>query len=741
MSDGWEICMKKQVREQAAMMTRWGRAIDPEHVLDEYPRPEMVRESYLNLNGMWDYAITESEAFPQKYDGKILVPFSPEAPLSGVNRILQPGEYLHYEKQFTLCKENHVRYLLHFGAVDQICKVYVNGENAGEHTGGYLAFSLDITRLLRDGKNLIRVTVQDFSDTSFHAKGKQSLQRGGMWYTPQSGIWQSVWMEKVPVCHIRTLKITPDFDRKMVAVKVLLNTGEKLPLHLTVRYHGQTLLSTQAVTGSSFRIGPLPLHPWTPETPDLYDLAVQAGEDEVTSYFAMRKISVEKDENGIRRLFLNGSPYYQNGVLDQGYYPDGLYTAPSDDAMAHDILQMKHLGFNMLRKHMKIEPSRWYYHCDRLGMLVWQDMVCGGEPYHSWFVTIMPNVFPFTGRILNDRNRWLFSRTQETGRREYLREVKCTIRQLYHHPSIILWTAFNEGWGQFDAGKVTDMIRRADPSRLVEETSGWFDQGGGDLNSIHNYFRKLKISPDPHRCAALTEFGGYSWHIAGRSFNEKEYGYRKYHSKEDLTHGMETLWTRDLFGNIPVGLSASVYTQLSDIEDETNGLMTYDREEIKVDEERIRQANKKLGRVFASSCRKRSCNRIKRYRHTDRPGFLLGFIDFFTAGLFFLVYMPLGLQKEIESVLGHKVMPYWKAYLCGIPTFFIYPLIWMARISEDLKQKAVSLDVPGPYTSWRHMFGWNIFGLPLMGPAVATHRFFGTLNRVERELNRRAQDV
>ena len=741
MSDGWEICMKKQVREQAAMMTRWGRAIDPEHVLDEYPRPEMVRESYLNLNGMWDYAITESEAFPQKYDGKILVPFSPEAPLSGVNRILQPGEYLHYEKQLTLRKEDHERYLLHFGAVDQICKVYVNGENAGEHTGGYLAFSLDITRLLRDGKNLIHVTVQDFSDTSFHAKGKQSLQRGGMWYTPQSGIWQSVWMEKVPVCYIRTLKITPDFDRKMVAVKVLLNTGEKLPLHLTVRYHGQTLLSTQAVTGSSFRIGPLPLHPWTPETPDLYDLAVQAGEDEVTSYFAMRKISVEKDENGIRRLFLNGSPYYQNGVLDQGYYPDGLYTAPSDDAMAHDILQMKHLGFNMLRKHMKIEPSRWYYHCDRLGMLVWQDMVCGGEPYHSWFVTIMPNVFPFTGRILNDRNRWLFSRTQETGRREYLREVKCTIRQLYHHPSIILWTAFNEGWGQFDAGKVTDMIRRADPSRLVEETSGWFDQGGGDLNSIHNYFRKLKISPDPHRCAALTEFGGYSWHIAGRSFNEKEYGYRKYHSKEDLTHGMETLWTRDLFGNIPVGLSASVYTQLSDIEDETNGLMTYDREEIKVDEERIRQANKKLGRVFASSCRKRSCNRIKRYRHTDRPGFLLGFIDFFTAGLFFLVYMPLGLQKEIESVLGHKVMPYWKAYLCGIPTFFIYPLIWMARISEDLKQKAVSLDVPGPYTSWRHMFGWNIFGLPLMGPAVATHRFFGTLNRVERELNRRAQDV
>ncbi|MBQ4177967.1 MAG: glycoside hydrolase family 2, partial [Lachnospiraceae bacterium] len=243
------------------------------------------------------------------------------------------------------------------------------------------------------------------------------------------------------------------------------------------------------------------------------------------------------------------------------------------------------------------------------GMLVWQDMVCGGDLYHSWFVTVMPNLFPFTGRMIKDRNRWLFSRTQEAGCREYLREVKHTIRQLYHHPCIVLWTAFNEGWGQFDAGKVTDLIRRADPSRLVEETSGWFDQGGGDLNSIHNYFRKLRVSPDPHRCVALTEFGGYSWHIPDRSFNEKEYGYRKYHSKEELTHGIETLWARDLFENIPKGLSASVYTQLSDIEDETNGLMTYDREEIKVDEERIRQANKKLGRVFASACRKRSDTR------------------------------------------------------------------------------------------------------------------------------------
>lgn len=583
------------------MMTKWGRAIDPEHVLEEYPRPEMVRESYLNLNGRWDYAITGSGSFPQKYDGKILVPFSPEAPLSGVNRILQPDEYLHYERTITVRKEEHVRYLLHFGAVDQICEVYVNGEKAGEHTGGFLAFSIDITAWIKDGRNRLHVTVRDLSDTSFHAKGKQSLQRGGMWYTPQSGIWQSVWMEKVPACHIRTLKITPDYDRDSILLKIILNKGERIPARAVVSFRGETLQVVEGMTGTSLRIGPLPMHPWTPETPDLYDLVVQAGKDAVTSYFAMRKISVEKDDNGIRRLFLNGRPYYQNGVLDQGYYPDGLYTAPSDEAIVQDILQMKHLGFNMLRKHMKIEPARWYYHCDRLGMLVWQDMVCGGDLYHSWFVTIMPNVFPFTGRVIKDRNRWLFSRTQEAGRREYLREVKGTIRQLYHHPSIILWTAFNEGWGQFDARKVTKLIRHLDPSRLIDEASGWFDQGGGDLYSIHNYFRKLRVSPDRTRCAALTEFGGYSYHIPGRSFTEEEYGYGKYHSKDELTDAIGKLWRRDLFSNIPKGLSASVYTQVSDIEDETNGLMTYDREEVKVDAERIKQLNEKLGLIFDAS--------------------------------------------------------------------------------------------------------------------------------------------
>ena len=586
--------MENRSEMNSILMTRWGRAVDPDHVLPEYPRPQMVRDHYMNLNGLWDYAFTGSPERPQKYDGKILVPFSPEAPLSGVNRILQPDEYLHYEREITIRKEEQVRYLLHFGAVDQSCEIYVNGKKAGEHTGGYLAFSIDISELLQDGGNRLHVTVRDLSDTSYHAKGKQSLERGGMWYTPQSGIWQTVWMEKVPCRYIRDLKIDPDLDAGAVRVKVLLNTNEKLPVEAVVRFRGAVLRASEGMTGRAIRISGLPVHPWTPETPDLYDVVIRTKEDTVTSYFAMRKISVERDSGGILRMFLNNRPHYQNGVLDQGYYPDGLYTAPDDEAMVNDIMQMKALGFNMLRKHVKIEPSRWYWHCDRLGMLVWQDMVCGGNLYHGWFVTIMPNLFPFTGRVIPDRNRWLFSRTQEAGRKEFLREVRQTIRQLYHHPSIVLWTAFNEGWGQFDARKVTGLIRRLDPSRLIDEASGWFDRGGGDLYSIHNYFRKLRVSPDEKRCIALTEFGGCSWHMPGRSYTEEEYGYGKCHSKEELTDAIEKLWRRDLFRSIPNGLCASVYTQVSDIEDETNGLLTYDREEIKADADRILRLNREL---------------------------------------------------------------------------------------------------------------------------------------------------
>ena len=588
------------------LLTGWGKETDPEHILEEYPRPGMKRDSYINLNGYWDYAVTGSGDPPEKYDGKILVPFSPEAPLSGADRILRPDQYLHYARQFLYhLADGSRRLLLHFGAVDCTCVVFVNRKKVGEHTGGYLPFSVDITEYVQEGDNLLQLTVRDPSDTSYHAKGKQSLERGGMWYTPQSGIWQTVWMEEVPEQYITGLKLDPDPGSSTLRVKVMMSGPESLPATLTVSLRREAVLQAEGMTGCTCTLSIPSFLPWSPEDPVLYDLRVRAGNDEVSSYFAMRKISVEKDRNGILRLFLNGRPYYQNGVLDQGYWPDGLYTAPSDEAMVNDILQMKALGFNMLRKHIKIEPERWYYHCDRLGMLVWQDMVCGGSRYKGWFVTYMPTLAPVTGRMFRDDHRKLFSREDERGRKEFIEEVKQTVRHLYNHPSIVLWVPFNEGWGQFDAGKVTALIRRLDPSRPVDEASGWFDQRGGDILSIHNYFRKLKVRPDRERCIALTEFGGYSWHMPDRSWGSEEYGYKKFSSREGLTEGIEKLWRRDLLPNIERGLSASVYTQVSDVEDETNGLLTYDREEIKVDAGRIVQINRQLQEEFAErTCQK-----------------------------------------------------------------------------------------------------------------------------------------
>ena len=584
-----------------ALYTRWGRELDPEKVLQEYPRPSLVRNSCVNLNGYWDYAVTRTAKPPEEYEGKILVPFSPEAPLSGVNRTLRPDEYLHYMRTFTTAEEDREpwkgrgRWLLHFGAVDQSCVVYVNRRKVGSHTGGYLPFTFDITDDLKDGENLLQVSVRDLSDTSFHAKGKQSLERGGMWYTAQSGIWQTVWMEHVPEDYITEIRITPDYDRGEVQVKVLSRPDRGLPVQAGIFFQGERVAEADLTGGRTARIPLGEFRSWSPETPDLYDMTLRMGEDQVSTYFAMRKISVEKDAKGIPRFFLNNRPYFHNGLLDQGYYPDGLYTAPSDEALQYDILKMKELGFNMLRKHIKIEPERWYYHCDRIGMLVWQDMVCGGERYHPGFVTVLPNVLPWTGRAVKDSHYRLFSRRNEEGRREFLKEVKQTVRLLYNHPSIITWVPFNEGWGQFDASKVTGLIRKTDSTRLIDEASGWFDQGGGDMYSIHNYFRRLKVKPRKNRVTALTECGGYSFRVPDHSFCSEVYGYRRYASSEELTEGIQGLWEKELIPNIGRGLSASVYTQVSDVEDEVNGLLTYDREIVKIDEERIRSINRKLG--------------------------------------------------------------------------------------------------------------------------------------------------
>ena len=582
-----------------SLMTRWGKAVDPDHVLEEYPRPGMRRDSYICLNGYWDYAITGSPKIPDEYEGRILVPFSPEALLSGVNRMLLPDKFLHYRRTFSSDKTGSgKRLILHFGAVDQNCEVYVNGCRVGEHSGGYWKFSFDITAYVREGENLLQVIVWDLSDTEHHSRGKQSMERGGMWYTPQSGIWQSVWMEYVPDRYIAELKLTPDLDGECIRVQVMLNEPERRPLKLTVLLKDEVILEADGITGDICNI-PLPsCKPWSPEDPVLYDLIIRTEEDEVASYFAMRKISLEKDPKGILRMFLNNRPYYHNGLLDQGYYPDGLYTAPSDEAMVNDILQMKAFGFNMLRKHVKIEPDRWYYHCDRLGMLVWQDMINGGERYKGNIETKLTDLSQKLGGTSRDANLRRFLRKNEDGRKEFAREVEQTIRQLYNFPSIVLWVPFNEGWGQFETGMITKLVMKTDPSRLVDEASGWFDQGGGDVFSIHNYFVPLMVRPQSNRCVAVTEFGGYSWHIADHSWTAGEFGYRKYDSREKLTEAIVMLWQRDILPNIKNGLSASVYTEVSDVEDETNGLLTYDREVIKVDAEKILQINRQLAEVF-----------------------------------------------------------------------------------------------------------------------------------------------
>ena len=583
------------------LKTIWGEQLNTEHVLEEYPRPQMVRGNWMNLNGYWDYAFTKDTVVPRKWDGRILVPFSPEALLSGVERQLQPDEYLHYRRTVRIREGSLAegRWLLHFGAVDQICRVYVNGSEAGSHSGGFLPFTLDVTDLLREGENLLYVCVRDLTDTSLHARGKQALHSGGMWYTAQSGIWQTVWMEHVPQLYISRIKLVPDYDRGRIGIKILAS-GEAL-VKVRISFHKEEVAAAQIRTGKLSWIRLKPFRSWTPEKPDLYDLELWMGDDHVTSYFAMRKTEIRKDSHGILRFFLNGKPYYHNGVLDQGYYSDGLYTAPSDEALQYDIRTMKDLGFNMLRKHIKIEPDRWYYHCDRLGMLVWQDMVSGGSTYHTWFVTNIPFILMRTGRIVRDSNYRLLARQEKEGRREYAGELKETIRHLYNHPCIVAWVPFNEGWGQFDADKAVKQIRKLDPYRMVDQASGWFDQGGGDIYSIHNYWKNLIVKPVKDRVVALTEFGGLFHRVPEHSVHEHFYGYRKYASLSALTEGFRKRWDVELIPNVLRGLSASVYTQVSDIEEELNGLLTYDRKLLKVNAEKVREMNRKLAEAFAGA--------------------------------------------------------------------------------------------------------------------------------------------
>ena len=595
------------------LYTRWGKNLDRDHVLEEYPRPLLMREDYQILNGWWDYAFTIDYKQPQQYEGRILVPFSPETALSGVGRQLKPDEYLWYRRNFDLPgwdrEKGQNRILLHFGAVDQSCEVRINGHKVKRHTGGYLPFEVDISRYAQESANELIVAVKDLSDTSYHSKGKQKLNAGGMFYTAQSGIWQTVWLEKVPETYIKEIKTVPDIEKKIIRIKVSssYSTDKKnvdklsrnLPIEIKIRKPGlypdpvvkPSQISTEdmletAVLAVSDKWIEIPIESislWNCETPYLYYFEVKLGDDRAISYFAMRKFSLEtKVHEEFLRICLNGEVQFQNGVLDQGYWPESLYTPPSDAAMIFDIQEMKKTGFNMVRKHLKIEPPRWYYHCDRLGIVVWQDMVNGGSYYKHWFVTYGATLLSWLRIPMRDVYPRLLSREAKAGRLEFIREMKETIRLLGNHPSIAAWVIFNEGWGQFQTEDMTRIVRRLDPNRLIDQASGWFDQGGGDFSSLHNYFFKLFIRPERERASVLSEFGGYSYREPGHCAKEKLYGYGICKNKKDLEKRFLERWSgvRNL---IPQGLSASIYTQWTDVEEEVNGVFTYDREVRKIE--------------------------------------------------------------------------------------------------------------------------------------------------------------
>ena len=533
----------------------------------EYPRPQMVRSQWQDLCGPWDYAITQSDARPTVWDGSILVPFSPEAPASGVNRTVKPGDRLWYGKTVSFPREGD-RVLLHFGAVDQEATVWCNGVFVGSHRGGYTPFTLDITDALdMDRTGELLVCVRDDTDLSPLARGKQSRSPGGIWYTPQSGIWQPVWAENVPANHIHRLRITPLFDESAVMIE-LFPGG-------TVHFRGQDYPSPARIPMPDFI-------PWSPENPYLYEFSASLGNDTVKSYFAMRKFSVEN-----ARLCLNGKPYFHNGVLDQGYNPVGLYTYPSDEAMIWDIQTAKDMGFNTIRKHMKTEPLRWYYHCDRLGMLVWQDMPSGGDRKYTPLVINVPLISRYH---LKDDKYKLFRRTNEQGKEDFYAELGEMIQTLYNCPCIALWCPFNEGWGQFDAASVAMFVKNLDNTRTIDHASGWHDQKYGETKSIHLYFMKYRHRPDKRgRAVLLSEFGGYNLLIEGHTWGEKNFGYSRCTDTQELADKLCRLYAQQIRPARRAGLSAAIYTQLTDVETELNGLITYDRQAIKLPPEDVRK--------------------------------------------------------------------------------------------------------------------------------------------------------
>lgn len=573
------------------LMTRWAKDVSPEKVLPEYPRPQMVRKEWTNLNGLWQYAVrpVEQTKPDTKWDGQILVPFAIESALSGVMKTVKSDERLWYRRTFERPKmQKDGRLLLHFGAVDWEATVYVNGKEVGSHRGGYTPFSFDITDALKaDGEQELVVAVWDPTDKSFQPRGKQIGNPHGIWYTAVTGIWQTVWLEPVPKTYIKGLKIIPDIENETASVHVEIEgdlpTSWQLSSESRLSLKGEKSLYGVAHGARNVAtLSPIATELWSPDEPCLYELKVKLKDldsreggaiDEISTYFAQRKIEFKKDSAGVNRLFLNNKPLFQYGPLDQGWWPDGLYTAPTDEALAYDIEITKKLGMNMCRKHVKVEPARWYYHCDRLGLMVWQDMP-SGDRY------ISPNDPDITRSAESEANY----------RREW-QEIMDTCR---NYPCIVAWVPFNEGWGQFKTNEILDWTKKHDPTRLVDGPSGWSDRGGGDMHDMHMYPGPGMFPLSDKRASVLGEFGGLGLPVKGHLWQDRDnWGYRTYQSKEELATQYERLIRklRPLIGN---GLAAAIYTQTTDVEGEVNGLMTYDREVIKFDVERMAELHKKL---------------------------------------------------------------------------------------------------------------------------------------------------
>lgn len=552
---------------KAPIMTRWAKDLRTDNPLPEYPRPQMVRDNWTSLNGFWDYAISAIDAgdMPEP-QGKILVPFPIESSLSGVMKRVSETEKLWYRRTFTAPKHSG-RTLLHFGAVDYQCSVFVNGHSVVlNHTGGYDGFSSDITEELEPGENELVVRVFDATG-GFQPRGKQWRKPEGIWYTPVTGIWQTVWLEQVPENYIPKMKITPDVASSTVEVTVIKPEGE----FEVVALDGRTEIGR--ATGSAMKPISVPVpNPklWSPEKPHLYQLVVRMKEgaktlDTVKSYFGMRSVGLVKDENGVQRLALNGKPVFHIGPLDQGFWPDGIYTAPTDEALKYDIEITKKLGFNTIRKHVKVEPSRWYYWADKLGILVWQDMP---SPH-------------FDGDRQPDADE----------KSQFIEELMAMMEGLHNHPSIVMWVPFNEGWGQHATQHVVRFVRNADPSRLVNNASGWTDSGVGDVNDIHHYPAPRKPANEPTRAAVLGEFGGLGLAVDGHTWSKQNWGYQGVSDQQALTDKY-VRFMKQVYELKAEGLAAAIYTQTTDVETETNGLLTYDRALIKVDVDRVARANR-----------------------------------------------------------------------------------------------------------------------------------------------------